>query len=964
MSVDSLIEAVWQGAPPATARNQIAICITTLRRIFRDAAGDDRLISTGHRSYLLDPGDHVIDVQELDKLTGQAAESARQGRCTAAARTYGRALALWNGTALQGLSGGLIDDAAARLSELWLDVNEEYAAVQLQLGDYRSVVARMSVVVEEHPLREQARFHLMLALRRSGRRADALETYRAGRRVFIEELGTEPGPALQELHQQILQDLAVNEDAGQRHEPPAPPVLGVPAQLPAPSAAFTGRQSESAQLDRLLEVAVSEAPLPIAALSGTSGVGKTALAVHWANRVSGRFPDGRLFVDMRGYDDNEPPVTPMQALDRCLRALGVSSSHIPDGLEERAALYRGVLDGKRVLIVLDNVRSLPQALPLFPGRGNCCVVLTGRDSFDSMTGDYAVVRIGLKPLDPEQSGRMLARIAGPTYTQTAPEHAARLVDLCDGLPLALRIAGAYLVAKPHRSVAQLVGRLEDRCRRLDLLSPREGGVRAGIWLSYRELSPEAARLYRLLGLLPVRDFTAWAGAAVLDTDGERAEDLLEQLVEAQLLEVRPGVAGTAPRFGFHSLLRLFAWERAHAEEPRGERSAALERAFRAWLTLADRAHERLLGPGHVAMLRDHSVRFSRWSAVDEPLGDPLAWFESERHAILDLVRHWGEREYRGRPWELVARAVPLFETSTYLEEWRTAATDALRSARARDDAKGVGTMLGSLGTLEIYRRDYRAARTVLTEARAVMERGADTHGLATVLRNLALCARFDDDLDEAATLCRAAITSFGQTEDVAGLSHAVGLLAQIELERGESELCFELIREALTINRENGSLRGETQNLYRLAEALLQVGEAQEAEQAGDEVVMQSRAQGDRLGEAHGLRVRGEAQWRQGLSEEAEVSLRQAHLAATDTGDRFLRARVELDLACAKAGQCATEQARAYAASALAELRNLASPVWAWRAERLCGLLARSTPKFPVEPDELARALTEEPERR
>lgn len=327
VSVDSLIEAVWQGAPPATARNQIAICITTLRRIFRDAAGDDRLISTGHRSYVLDPGDHVIDVQLLDKLIGQAGELVRQGRSTAAARTFGRALALWNGTALEGLSGGLIDDAAFRLSELWLDVNEEYAAVQLQLGDYRSVVSRMSVVVEEHPLREQARFHLMLALRRSGRRADALETYRAGRRVFTEELGTEPGPALQELHQQILQDLAVNEDAGQRYEAPAPPVIGVPAQLPAPSAAFTGRESETAQLDRLLDVAVSEAPLPIAALSGTSGVGKTALAVHWANRVSGRFPDGQLFVDMRGFDDNEPPVTPIQALDRCLRALGVSSSH-------------------------------------------------------------------------------------------------------------------------------------------------------------------------------------------------------------------------------------------------------------------------------------------------------------------------------------------------------------------------------------------------------------------------------------------------------------------------------------------------------------------------------------------------------------------------------------------------------------------------------------------------------------
>ncbi|MBT2364807.1 tetratricopeptide repeat protein [Streptomyces sp. ISL-10] len=953
--VDALIEAVWQGAPPATARNQIAICITTLRRIFRDAAGDDRLITTGHRSYVLNQGEHDIDVRTMDRLVAEARALARDGHSAQAMEIFRQALALWNGTALEGLSGGRIDAAAARLSDLWLDVSEEYAGLQLQLGDYRSVVAHMTGVVDNHPLREQARFHLMLALRRSGRRASALETYRAGRKIFIEQLGTEPGPALQELHQRILQDLVAAEMA-ERYVPPTSPVTGIPAQLPAPSAAFTGRTHELAELDQMLDVSRSEAPLTIAALSGTSGVGKTALAVHWANSVAERFADGQLFVDMRGYDDHEPPLTAMQALDRCLRALGVPSSHIPDELEERAALYRGVLDGKRVLILLDNVRSLRQALPLFPGRGTSCVVVTGRDSFDYMTGDYAVVRIALKSLEAEQSSRLLATIAGSTYTEAAPEQAARLVELCDGLPLALRIAGAYLVARPHRSVAQLVDRLEDRCRRLDILSPREGGVRAGIWLSYRELPAEAARLYRLLGLLPVRDFAAWSGAAVLDTSTERAEDLLEQLVEAQLLNVRPGASGSAPRFEFHSLLRLFAWERAEKEESPEEREAALGRAFGAWLSLADRANELLRGPGHVTPLRGHSAVLSHWSVTEEPLTDPIAWFESERHAITDLVRHWGETDNRGRPWELVARTVPLFETYNYLEDWRTTADIALRAARRTGDEEGIGTMLSSLGTLEIYRRNYQEARSVLMDAKAVMEQGDDAHGYAMVLRNLALCTRFAGDLDEAAGLCRQAVDFFKRTEDVAGRSHAVGLLAQIEIERGERELGFALIREAFTINRDNGSLRGETQNLYRLAEALLQVGEVQEAEQAGHEVVVLSRAQGDRLGEAHGLRVRGEAQWRQRMTDEAEASLRQAHLAASEVGDSFLRARVELDLACTKAVESAAEQARAYAEAALATLRGLANPHWERRAERLHRFLTRALPGTSVAPARLVRA--------
>ncbi|MFD5097400.1 AfsR/SARP family transcriptional regulator [Streptomyces albidochromogenes] len=956
--VDVLIETVWGGAPPVTARNQIAVCINSLRRIFRDAVGDDRLIVTGHRNYALVPGRHGIDVNVLDQLVSRARKLAGAEEHAGAAECFRQALALWNGTALEGLSEGGLEAARARLTELWLDVSEEHAGLLLRLGQHRSVVSQMTTVVEKWPLREQARLHLMAALRGSGRRASALEVYRSGRRIFIEEIGAEPGPALQELHQSILRDLAAAErpERGAAVSSAAP--TAPPAQLPAPAAAFTCRAQEVAELDRLLDAAKGAVPLAVAVISGTSGVGKTALAVYWSNRVARHFPDGQLFVDMRGHDGHEPPVTPMRALDRCLRALGVPSVDIPEDLDGRSALYRSVLDGKRVLVLLDNVRSVSQVLPLIPGGGLSCVVITGRDSFDRLAGDYATMKLGLQPLDFEQSHRMLAAVAGPAYTEARADHAARLVELCGGLPLALRIVGASLIAKPYGSVELVVRRLEDRRRRLDVLSPHEGGVRGGIWNSYRELPAEAARLFRLLGLLPVEDFASWVGAALLDVCQERAEDLLERLVEAQLLDIGPGASGMPPRFSLHSLLRLFAWERGMAEELPEERQAALGRAFRAWLTLADRGHEQLRGPGHVAALREWAGKKQpHWFTAEEPWSDPMTWFESERQAMADLIGQWRDTDHQGHPWELVVRMVPLFETHGHLDAWRAVADTALQVARASGDTDGAGAMLSSLGTLEIYQRNYPRARSLLLEAKSTLEPGGNARTRATVLRNLALCARFSGELDEARLLCRQAIDCFEQADDRTGRSHATGLLAQIELERGENTLGISLIREAIATGQGSSSLRVEAQNIYRLAEALLREGEAQEAEQTGHDVVVLSRAEADRLGEAHGLRVCGEAQWRQQRTEQARASLDQALQAAVEVGDTFLQARVHLDLACATALRQDPVQARAYAEFALSRLRGLSSPHWEQRAEGLYRFLAWIKPDTPVSPVELVRLL-------
>ncbi|MGW0563342.1 AfsR/SARP family transcriptional regulator [Streptomyces sp. NPDC003016] len=974
VSIASLTEAVWQGDPPTTARNQIAICITTLRKIFREAASVEDLIETRHPGYILNSKNCYIDLQDLSESVACARmAAAHDEQADEATALFEHTLALWRGPVLDGLTGSRIDDAVSQLSEFRLDISEEYAALHLRSGGHHSVITRLTALVKEHPLREQARVHLMHAHNLAGRRSEALQVYREGRKALVDELGIEPGAALQELHQQILQD--ANELEGFTTQPapapvpaspaPAPPApathahgaaVAVPAQLPLPVTAFTGRAPEIATLDGLVPSDTDRGPLAVAVISGVSGIGKSALAAHWANRVADRFPDGQLFIDVHGYHEFDQPLSPMSVLDQSLRGLGVPSAQIPAHLQERSALYRSILNNRKLLIILDDVRSFTQIQPLLPGRGQCFVLITSRDPLDELTSDYAAVRIPLKVMTPDEAGIMLATVIGAERVATDPASAERLVELCGRLPLALRIAAGRLATRPHWSLRQLTSRLEDRWRRLDVLSPNDGGVRAGFWLSYRELSPGAAQLYRRLGLLPVTTFAAWMGAAVLDVGIDQAEDLLEQLVDAQLLEVSALVPGAPVRFRFQELLRLFAWERAHSEDSDADRNVTIERAYAAMLTLADTAHQQLYGKGHLTAHQLSPDAALPPDTVAELLADPLEWFESERTSIVGMVGHAAQSGASAHAWGLTARTMPLFEMRNYLEDWQQTAQSALDGARSAGDAPGATIMLRSLGTLAIYQRRYTEADSLLSSAMDLLEQSDDLHERAVVLRNLALCSRFKGDLDNAARHCRAALDCFGRTDDPTSRSHALGLLAQIELERGQTDLGITLTREAIRTSDEAGSVRGKAQNTYRLAEAYLRAGELERVERACREVIELTRAQGDRLGEAYALRALGEAQWRQDRSPEAEVTLREALTAAEDVGDRFLQARIETDRACAEAirgdGAAVARLRRAHEI-----FRCLAAASWEERTAQITDLIGTTRQGARVDAETLAELL-------
>jgi DNA-binding SARP family transcriptional activator len=632
VSIDSMVEAVWNGNPPATGRTQIAICVAALRKAFKAAGCTDDVIVTMPPGYLLRSAGHRIDAVDFAAHVSAAHVAARQGRGAEAADLLGAALDLWHGPALAGVTGYLVEAEATRLEEQRLTAYEMRTALRLELDQHGSLISELAAMVREYPLREQVRAQLMLAQYRAGRRAEALETFRAGRQHFIEEIGIEPGPALRELHDAILRD-----DPSLTLSPTLGVQFGgalVPAQLPPDLPGFIGREPELAVLDGLSASDTDHAPAA-GVVIGPAGVGKTGLALHWAHRVAERFPDGQLFADLHGYDEGTEPTDPSTVLGSFLRALGVPDERISADPQERATLYRSILDGRRVLVILDNVRTVEQILPLLPGNGRCCVLITGRSALGELLGGHGVIRVRLGVMAEREAKALLDVVVGDGRLASDPESTARLGELCGRLPLALRISATRLAAKPHWSVRHLVARLEDHRRRLDELDADRNHLRGSFEPSYRHLGADAATMYRRLGILDTPNFTAWVGAALLDVDLTEAEGLLEQLVDAQLLDV--GSDQHTVRYRFQELLRLHAREHALREDTNSQRQAANERVLGGWLDLAVEAHRREFGGTRPILHGVSPLWHCDRDYVDELLCEPRQWLERERTSILDAI---------------------------------------------------------------------------------------------------------------------------------------------------------------------------------------------------------------------------------------------------------------------------------------------------------------------------------------
>ncbi|MFJ3877331.1 BTAD domain-containing putative transcriptional regulator [Streptomyces sp. NPDC090077] len=940
--VDTLVDVVWNGRPPATARTQVAIVIAALRKAIKSEGIAEEVIATAHPGYLLRPDGHVLDTVTFSGLVGEAEEAVRARRPADAARCYSEALALWRGPALAGVTGQLVEDEAARWEEVRINAYEAMTGVQLELGRHQLLLPELAAAVREHPLRERTRYHLILAQYRSGRRAEAMESFREARRQFIDELGMDPGPELQELHDAILRD-----DPSLAFEPPAGPVDGgegadalaargrvVPSELPPDVPGFAGRGVELAALDTLADgQGEGGRASTVGLITGVAGVGKTGLAVRWAHRVTEQYPDGRLFADLRGYDEHHAPTTAGDILSRFLRSLGVDSDDVPNGLEDRIALYRSVLAERRVLIVLDNVRTFAQIRPLLPGSGGSTVLVTSREQLEQLVTWPQRGRVHLGVLPEADSVELLGRIVGEARIQAAPEDSARLAELCDRLPLALRIAAARLASKPHWTVRHLVTRLSDGRRRLDELSQGESQVRASFELSYRYLHKDAARLYRLLGLLGVPDFTTWVGAALLDGDVMDAERLIEHLVDAQFLEV-VGVDATGQlRYRFQNLMRLYAEELARGEESEEDRLAACERVFRSCLTIAEQAFRREKGGDYGTVRGGEPRRDVDSVLVEELLAAPLEWFEAERLSLVAVVEQAAELGMDDLAWDLVMSMEVLFESRNYLEDWRRCSEYALEVARDAGNLRGWAAMEQQLGVVELRHRRLAESTARQERALGLYTEAGDPRGRALVLNNLAFIDRIRGDYDLGMSRLREALAVFRAQDDRTTQAYALQFMAQIALEQGRPEMAVELSMDSLRVCE---GIKGGGRTLalatHRLASAYLALGRLGAAEENFSRVVDIVREKSDLLGLAYSLLGLAETRLKAGAADAAERTFAEALEVAHRTRSPMVEGQIQLALgeACRQSGRL--EAAGTHAAAALAMFRGIGSPPWEAKA--------------------------------
>ncbi len=713
VSLDRLTELLWGGAPPDTARKSIQVHAVRLRR----ALGDG-VVETQPTGYLLRVRPEQHDLLRFRELTAAA---RAEDRPDAERDLLAGALACWRGPVLADVPAEVLsEDDLAELTEERLLAQERYFAVSLDLGHAGEITTELGRLTREHPWREAFWVSYLRALHRSGRRADALEAYRAIHRRFADELGVGPGDRLRQAHQEVLAD-----------EPAVPEFR--PRQLPPDVATLVGRTDLLSTLDATLGPdRPPSTHSPIALVVGPAGVGKTTAAVHWAHRAAAHFPDGQLFADLQGYAD-VPALDRLAVLTRFAHALGVRPGGVPTDLADAAALYRSVLADRRVLVVLDNVAGAEQVRALLPAAPGCAVLITSRDRLGGLAATVDTRLLELAELPADESLALLASVAGEERVAAEEDAARELVRLCAGLPLALRIAGANLALWPDRSVRGYLAELAapdgersgpgpDLVARLAVPGAEQLGVRRAFDLSFDTLSPAAARFFRLLGLLPGADIDLAGAAALAGLPGTAG--LLRELATSHLIQPRGD-----GRFGLHDLLRAYAAGRARDDLSPADRTTARNRLFEHYLRAAASA---------ATALYPDLQRLPDAPEPDEAVepAEARRWLLAEHGNILAAIRWCARHEPGPFAWRAADLLRGFFHSHRLDAEWQAAATAGLAAARSAADERATGAMRHSLGALAWSRGDLEAALGELEAAQDSYRAAGALDGADSVLHAL------------------------------------------------------------------------------------------------------------------------------------------------------------------------------------------------------------------------------------
>ncbi|MFD5729472.1 BTAD domain-containing putative transcriptional regulator [Streptomyces sp. NPDC058368] len=942
VSTNYLVDLIWEDSPPETARTQVQICVSRLRKLL---AGADSTVSISTRppGYVL----HV-DTGDVDSLlfTGLVAMARRQrdeGESEKAVALLKSAVALWQGDSLTGLDSGPLANKARQLDEERLSAVELRMQLELELGRHDRLVGELQLLTHENPLRERLRGQLMCALYWSGRQAEALEAFRDGRRILDQELGLEPGRELRRLEAAILagelpppvrgqaprsaggsavepaaprrpavgadRGEPARSDAGHATAPSAHPVSGAaqdspaapaepqphdarPQQLPAAASDFVADDAQLAALEKALTGGRERKAVGLAVITGKPGTGKSTLAVNLAHRLAETgFPDGQLYCDLRGTGT---PATTAEVLGRFLRALGIPGQLIPDSLDERAEMYRTRLASRRLLVVLDDAASESQVQPLLPGSRDCAVLVTSRARLTALPGAH---RVELDVLDEERALKLLSRIIGEERVEGEAASAEALVRTVGRLPLALRIVAARLAARPHWTLASMVHRLANERHRLDELAHGEMTMRASLSLTYNGLAPEDRGLLRLLSMARTPTLPGWLAGALLDDDRPVPSDLLEPLVDMQMLDV-VGVERTGGyRYQFHEIIRVYAREQLAAQDAPELRRDALVRMAGGWMYLAQEAHRKVYG-GDFTVLHGDAPRWAPPpSCTSDLLADPLAWFDAEQGALCGMVEHAADEGLHDVSWNLATTLVTLFEVRGHYDLWEQTHVRALAAVRKAGNLRGTAAVRASLGSLYMSRNEFDMARQALSSALDVFQALDEPQGEALCRRDMALIARTNGDDDTALDLYGRSLADFDRAGDVVGRAIVLTQSAHIRMRRGDVDVAQAQLDEALEIYDGVGYLGGRARTLRRVGQLLLERGELDLAVLTFTEVLELCRDSGDVIGEGHLLRDLGQAFVMMGRPDRARYFFDRAVAAREQIMDFGGGALARLDLA-------------------------------------------------------------------
>jgi len=883
-----MINAVWGEAEPRYALNLLHRHVSGLRRVLepgRDTRATSSQLTWTDAGYLLTVPTGSLDLEVFDRGLDRVRKARAAGDLQAAADGLQSIMTIWRGPVCDGLTSPFLDAQRDHYDERRVSIVEERIELSLAIGDRGDLVAELRQLVDEHPLREKLHSLLMLALYRSGRRADALVAFQDARRVLRDELGVDPAAPLQRLHQQMLtadpeldatsyQDATVG--AGSRVGSPLP----VPAQLPHSVAGFSGRQAEIDWLNGLLRGDADDAArtVVITALAGTAGVGKTTLAVHWAHQIRDRFPDGQLYINLRGFDPAGSAMEPADAIRAFLDAFAVPPDRIPVDLDAQAALYRTMLAGRRVLIVLDNARDAAQVRPLLPGTPTSLVVITSRNQLLSLVAADSAQLLSVDLLPPDQARDLLERRLGRHRVAAEPAAVGKIIDACAGLPLALSIVSARASANAQSPLVELAEELLDT-RGLQALNAGDKytDLRAVFSWSYRALSAPAARLFRLLGLHGGPDISAPAAASLAGLPPAQARALLAELTSAHMLTDR-----SIGRFAFHDLLRAYARELADADDS-VERRRAVHRVMDHYLDTAYHAHQ-LLGPS-----RDDAIALLPASprVTPEYLGDhrrALAWFTTEYHVLLAALHQAANDRFDVHAWQLAWTLTSFFDRRGHYHDAVAAQRLALDAADRLGDPHAQAICHGCLAYAYAPLGRHAEAHASLLRALELYHGLGDHTGEAQAHRSLALVLDRQRRYPEALHHAQQAFDLFRAAGHRTGQARTLNALGWFHIQQGHHQTGLTYCRQALDLQREIDDQFGQADTLDSIATAYRGLGEYHEAIAHYQQAVLLYREFGHRSSEAGSLVCLGDIHLALGSLTAARQAWRAALAILDDLG--------------------------------------------------------------------------------